>query len=152
MESTVNINIKAIQHIGIPVTDIAASESFYRKLGFTNVMEAPFQLDSEPGTCMMMQRDEILIEIYQLPASLLPEIRSRKDGHVDHVAFDVADIDEAYAIIKQGGFNIIEPEPVFLREFWKNGCKYFNITGPDGEKLEFNQVLSPSQPFPEGRA
>jgi catechol 2,3-dioxygenase-like lactoylglutathione lyase family enzyme len=141
MESAVNININAIQHIGIPVTDLAASESFYRKLGFTNVMKAPFQLDGEPGTCVMMQRDKMLIEIYQLPASLLSEIRSRKDGHVDHVAFDVADIDETYAIIKQGGFNIIEPEPVFLREFWKNGCKYFNITGPDGEKLEFNQVL-----------
>jgi lactoylglutathione lyase len=26
--------------------------------------------------------------------------------------------------------------------FWKNGCKYFNITGPDGERLEFNQILS----------
>ena len=141
MESAVNININAIQHIGIPVTDLAASESFYHKLGFTNVMEAPFQLNGEPGTCIMMQRDKMLIELYQLPASLLPEIRSRKDGHVDHVAFDVADIDEAYAIIKQGGFNIIEPEPVFLPEFWKNGCKYFNITGPDGEKLEFNQVL-----------
>ena len=25
--------------------------------------------------------------------------------------------------------------------FWKNGCNYFNITGPDGERLEFNQIL-----------
>ena len=48
MESAININIKAIQHIGIPVTDIVASELFYSKLGFTNVMEAPFQLDGEP--------------------------------------------------------------------------------------------------------
>ena len=141
METAINLPIKAIQHIGIPVTNINTSELFYSKLGFINVMEAPFQLNGEPGTCIMMQRGEMLIEIYQLPASLLPEIRSRKDGHVDHVAFDVDDIDAAYAIVKQGGFNIIEPEPVFLPTFWKNGCKYFNITGPDGEKLEFNQVL-----------
>ncbi len=89
----------------------------------------------------MMQRDEMIMELYQMPESVLPEIRSRNNGHIDHIAFDVANIDEAYALIKQGGFNIIEAEPVFLREFWKNGCKYFNITGPDGEKLEFNQVL-----------
>jgi catechol 2,3-dioxygenase-like lactoylglutathione lyase family enzyme len=75
-----------------------------------------------------------------MPDSVLPQIASRKDGHIDHVAFDVADIDEAYALIKAGGFNIIEPEPVFL-QFWKSGCKYFNILGPDGERLEFNQVL-----------
>ena len=29
---------------------------------------------------------------------------------------------------------------VFL-PFWKNGCNYLNITGPDGERLEFNQIL-----------
>ncbi len=141
MESAININIKSIQHIGIPVTDIAVSASFYSKLGFTKAMEAPFQLNGETGICIMMQRDEMMMELYQMPASLLPEIRSRNNGHIDHIAFDVADIDEVYAIVKQGGFNIIEHEPVFLPEFWKNGCKYFNITGPDGEKLEFNQVL-----------
>jgi lactoylglutathione lyase len=25
--------------------------------------------------------------------------------------------------------------------FWSKGCKYFNILGPDGERLEFNQIL-----------
>jgi hypothetical protein len=25
--------------------------------------------------------------------------------------------------------------------FWKNRCKYFIMTGPDGERLEFNQIL-----------
>jgi lactoylglutathione lyase len=140
MESAINLNIKAIQHIGIPVTNIINSVLFYSKLGFVNVMEAPFDLNGEQGTCIMMKRAEMIIELYQMPASILPEIALRHDGHVDHVAFDVADIDEAYAIIKQGGFNIIESEPVFL-QFWENGCRYFNITGPDGEKLEFNQVL-----------
>jgi lactoylglutathione lyase len=140
MESAVYLNIRAIQHIGIPVTDIGASALFYSKLGFTKVMEAPFDHNGEKGTCIMMQREAMIMELYQMPASGLPEIRSRKDGHIDHIAFDVADIDEVYAILKKGGFHIIEPEPVFLN-FWQNGCKYFNITGPDGERLEFNQVL-----------
>lgn len=140
MENGINLNIRAIQHIGIPVTNIINSVLFYSKLGFVNVMEAPFNHHGGQGTCIMMKRDAMMMELYQMPDSALPEIASRKDGHIDHIAFDVTDIDEAYAIIKQGGFNIIEPEPVFL-QFWENGCRYFNITGPDGERLEFNQVL-----------
>jgi lactoylglutathione lyase len=140
METAINLNINAIQHIGIPVTNVVNSAVFYSKLGFSNVMEKPFDHNGEQGTCVMMKRNEMIIELYQMPDSVLPQIASRKDGHVDHIAFDVADIDEAYAIVKDGGFNIIEPEPVFL-QFWKNGCKYFNILGPDGERLEFNQVL-----------
>jgi catechol 2,3-dioxygenase-like lactoylglutathione lyase family enzyme len=134
------INITAIQHIGIPVTDIATSQKFYERLGFANVMQAGFGEEGARGACVMMQRGEMIIELYQLPEPDLSEIRTRKNGHIDHVAFNVPDIDEAFTIIKQAGFNIIEPEPVFL-QFWANGCKYFNITGPDGERLEFNQIL-----------
>jgi hypothetical protein len=35
---------------------------------------------------------------------------------------------------------VLENEPVFLA-FWVKGCKYFNTSGPDGERLEFNQIL-----------
>lgn len=50
------------------------------------------------------------------------------------------DIDKAFRELKGNSFNILEETPVFF-SFWKNGCKYFNITGPDGERLEFNQIL-----------
>ncbi|WP_454801050.1 VOC family protein [Mucilaginibacter phyllosphaerae] len=135
-----NINITAIQHIGIPVTNLTASKAFYERLGFANVMQATFDEKGQPGTCVMMQRGEMVMELYQLPEAGLEQIRSRGNGHIDHVAFNVPDIDEAFATVKQAGFHIIEPEPVFL-QFWAKGCKYFNITGPDGERLEFNQIL-----------
>ena len=134
------LSINKIQHIGIPVTDIKVSESFYTKLGFTNTMQATFTMEEKKGTCIMMQSGDMIIELYQLPDHKLSEIRNRKDGHIDHIAFDVSDIDKAFELIKEAGYNIIEREPVFL-QFWKNGCKYFNITGPDAERLEFNQVL-----------
>ncbi|MBX2923975.1 MAG: VOC family protein [Chitinophagaceae bacterium] len=140
MPLPVQLSLKAIQHIGIPVTDIRTSENFYRMLGFTNVMEAEFTQPEGKGTCIMMQQGAIVIELYQLPGALLQEVKNRKDGHIDHIAFDVSDINAAYDSLLKAGFNILEPAPVFL-QFWKNGCKYFNITGPDGERLEFNQVL-----------
>lgn len=88
----------------------------------------------------MMQREEMIIEIYQMPEKELDEIRHRKNGHIDHIAFDVSNIDVAFAELKNASFTIIEAAPVFL-PFWKNGCRYFNITGPDGERIEFNQIL-----------
>jgi catechol 2,3-dioxygenase-like lactoylglutathione lyase family enzyme len=140
MQNTPQLTINGIQHIGIPVTHIQSSQAFYERLGFANVMQATFDEKGEPGTCVIMQRAQMIIELYQLPESGLGKIRSRQNGHIDHVVFDVPDIDVAFAALKDAGFNILEPEPKFL-QFWAKGCKFFNITGPDGERLEFNQVL-----------
>lgn len=135
-----NLNLTRIQHVGIPVADLVRSEAFYNRLGFTNVMSSTFQHEGGQGKVAMMKQGDIIIEIYQMPDPALNEIRSRKDGHIDHVAFDVEDIEATFALLKKEGFNIIEESPVFLA-FWQRGCKYFNITGPDGERLEFNQIL-----------
>jgi len=132
--------INSIQHIGIPVTNVVASEAFYKRLGFANVMQAPFQEEGQTGTCVMMKNKSIIIELYQLPEHKLQEIRSRKDGRIDHITFDVDDIDLAFDTLKNDEFRIVEEAPVFL-SFWQKGCKYFNILGPDGERLEFNQIL-----------
>jgi len=43
-------------------------------------------------------------------------------------------------IIENKSFHIVEESPIFL-PFRQNGCKYFNILGPDGERLGFNQIL-----------
>jgi catechol 2,3-dioxygenase-like lactoylglutathione lyase family enzyme len=126
-----------MQHIGIPVTDLNRSEAFYERLGFKNVMAAAFNFNGDKGNVAMMKYNEVIIELYQMPTAELQEIRNRKNGHIDHIAFDVDDIDTAFTELKGFSFNIIEEAPVFLC-FWNNGCKYFNITGPDGERLEFN--------------
>jgi len=134
------IKINGLQHIGIPVSDLKKSETFYEGLGFTNAMHATFELHGSEGLVSMMQRGSIIIEIYQMPEPELSEIRSRKNGHVDHVAFDVDDINETFSLLKANGYQIVEEAPVFLA-FWQKGCQYFNIIGPDGERLEFNQII-----------
>jgi lactoylglutathione lyase len=88
----------------------------------------------------MMKRDNVIVELYQLVGKELEELRSRSDGHIDHIAFDVKDIEKAFGELRVAGFETIEEEPVFL-DFWDKGCKYFAIRGPNGEKLEFNQIL-----------
>lgn len=140
MKNQISNLINHLQHIGIPVTNVVASEAFYTQLGFEKVMQSPFQEDGQTGMCVMMKNKSIIIELYQLPEHQLQEIRNRKDGHIDHITFDVDDIDVAFAALKDASYQVIEQAPIFL-PFWQNGCKYFNILGPDGERLEFNQIL-----------
>jgi catechol 2,3-dioxygenase-like lactoylglutathione lyase family enzyme len=135
-----NLQINHIQHIGLPVSSLRASEAFYGKLGFANVMASGFEYKGGRGAVAMMQRGGMILELYQMPEAELQEIRNRKDGHLDHIAFDVDSIEEAFTELKHAAFSIVEDEPVLL-PFWKNGCKYFNVLGPDGERLEFNQIL-----------
>jgi len=134
------VKINGIQHIGIPVTNLEASETFYEKLGFKNIMSSDFIHLGDKGEVKMMSLDSMILEIYQMPESELNEIRQRGNGHIDHIAFDVTDIDQTYQELKEQSFKIIEEAPVFL-PFWEKGTKYFNILGPDGERLEFNQIL-----------
>jgi len=134
------IKINHLQHIGIPVTNLKISETFYKSLGFERATNSTFMHYGHEGKMMMMQLKKIIIELYQLPEADLVEIRNRKDGHIDHITFDVSDIDQTYSVLKEASFQVIEEQPVFL-PFWEKGCKYFNIWGPDGERLEFNQIL-----------
>ena len=140
MENQISDLINHLQHVGIPVSDIVVSEAFYSRFGFNKVMESNFIEDGESGTCIMLKNKNIILELYQLPEKKLNEIRERKDGHIDHITFDVDDINMTFNALKNASFQVIEEQPVFL-PFWSNGCKYFNILGPDGERLEFNQIL-----------
>lgn len=134
------LTINKLQHIGIPTVDIERSKLFYETLGFELATASSFEYENASGQMIMMKLKDILIEIYQFPEAALAEIRKRKAGTIDHIAFDVPDIDAAFNHLKNTGHTIFEEAPVFL-PFWKNGCKYFNIEGPDGERLEFNQIL-----------
>src|SRR3954454_22369412 len=101
MENTELVTINKLQHVGIPVTNLTISEAFYNRLGFENVMQSDFTFEGATGTCMMMQHRDIIIELYQMPQKQLQEIKVRKDGHVDHIAFDVDDVDATFNTLKQ---------------------------------------------------
>jgi lactoylglutathione lyase len=103
-------------------------------------MEAPFEFDGGYGTCVMMKNHDVIVELYQMPPKQLAEIKGRSNGHVDHFAIDVADVDHAFDTLKKAGFEILESTPTFL-QFWKNGTRFFNVKGPSGEIIEFNQIL-----------
>jgi catechol 2,3-dioxygenase-like lactoylglutathione lyase family enzyme len=128
-------------HLGIPVTDIDKSKHFYTQFGFTSIMNAEIPANGDAIKAVMMQKDDFVIELYQLVGKELAEIATRKDGHIDHIALSVIDIEKAFADIQAAGLKPLETAPVLLSTFFEQGVKYFNIRGPDGEKVEFNQIL-----------
>jgi lactoylglutathione lyase len=134
-------NLQGLQHLGLPVTNLKRSKAFYTQLGFTEVMRMDIQPKDEIIRVAMMTQGNFTIELYELGLEERGEIATRSDGHIDHVALNVLDIEQAYAEIKAAGIEILEDNaPVYL-PFWKNGVRYFTVRGPDGEKVEFNQIL-----------
>lgn len=130
-------NITGFQHLGIPVADLEKSVAFYSSLGFR--IENRSELEETGGTTQIafMVFGSFCIEFYQ-PAGNFDF--APKPGQIDHFAMDVRDIDSAFIYFKDAGQEILEEAPVFLPIHGK-GVKYFTVLGPDGEKVEFNQMV-----------
>jgi lactoylglutathione lyase len=134
-------NLQGFQHLGLPVTDLERSKTFYLELGFVETLRKDLPPLEQPIRVAMLEKAGFTIELYQLAAMERDEIASRQDGHIDHIALNVRDIDSAYAELSAAGFEIIEKDAPVLLPFWSKGVKFFTIRGPDGEKVEFNQIL-----------
>ncbi len=134
-------NLRGLQHLGLPVTDLERSKAFYARLGFTEAMRTDLPGRAEAIQVAMIQHEDLTIELYQLEQEERQEISRRTDGHIDHIALDVRDIEGALQEIRAAGLEVLEENaPVFL-PFWEHGVRFFTIRGPDGEKVEFNQIL-----------
>ena len=134
-------NLEGIQHLAFFVTDIERSKDFYKQFGFKKKLVDEVAADPEPVKLAFIELNGFTLELVELPGDMKKQVGTREDGNVDHVALNVKDIDSAYAELTAAGFEALEEDaPVFL-PLWENGTKYFTIRGPDGEKVEFSQIL-----------
>lgn len=131
-------HISGFQHLGLPVSNMQRSKDFYAQFGFHETMFR--EIPSDDGTVLisMLELNGFVLELFQLAGAALEEIKSRSHGHIDHFALDVDDIHAVFRAVQAAGLSPVEDAPVFL-PFWEKGVYYFNIQGPDGEKIEFNQ-------------
>ena len=130
-----------MEHIGIAVNSVKLAGEIYSKLLNTPVYKTE-TVESEHVLTAFLQSGPNKIELLEAlnDDSAVAKFIAKKGEGIHHIAFDVDDIDATFNALKQASFIVLEDAPVFL-SFWKNGCKYFNILGPDGERLEFNQIL-----------
>ena len=124
-----NLTATGIQHIGLPTKSIQETIDFYTSLGF----EVDWQTPNKK--LAFIKLGNLSFESYETPDAC------GVTGAIDHIAINVADVEAAFKAIKEaGGYHMIEDEIQFL-PFYENGVKFFNIIGPNAEKIEFNQKL-----------
>ncbi len=134
-------NVKGFQHLGLPVFDIEASKKWYcENLGFEVIHETKLPEGSGETKVAFLKLNDFVLEMYQPDKVQLDEIKKRGHGHIDHLAFDVDDIEAVAQKLKKAGIKTIEGSPKYL-PFWKDGVEFFNVLGPNNEKIEFCQKL-----------
>ena len=116
-------NLQGLQHLGIPVTDLERSKAFYMQLGFSEVMRTDIPSQSEPIRVAMMQHENFTIELYELGQERRQEIATRSDGHIDHVALNVLDIEQA----------LCGDQVCWAGNFGRQRASLFAILGTRGE-------------------
>lgn len=132
MENDFKKYITGLQHIGISTNDIEKTKDFYELLGFQVVFETVNQKADEKVSFLKL--DHTVIETYENKHAVL------ENGALDHIALNVTDIEEVYKLATEKGFSILEKGIQFL-PFWERGVRFFTITGPNKEKVEFSQYL-----------
>ncbi len=122
-------------HLGMASSDIEATVAWYTEnLGYKvtgDFMAPPI------GRFVFIENEEgSIYEIY--PAGENEEAGAH--GKIAHYCFDSEDIEKDYEYCVEKGYsfttNGIEELP-----FWDNGIKYFKISAPTGQEIEFCQIL-----------
>ncbi len=128
-------NITGLQHLGIPCRDLNAACSFYQQLGFNEIFRKDFVDEAcMAGEARFMQLGTLTLELYATDMTV------GQSGAIDHVALNVQDIDAAFAAVNAIGLNNTG-DCIHQLPFFAHGVKFFTISGPNGEKIEFNQYL-----------
>lgn len=125
-------------HLAVKVKSLKDSMAFYEKLGFHKTGGG--YLDTPDGRIEIafVYHKGFTLELIQMVGAGLEELKTRGAGHIDHIALDVCDIEEAFYEAKKIGLQSLD---YLVKElpFFQFGVKFFTVVGPDGEKVEFNQ-------------
>ena len=126
----IGVHINGLQHIGIPTNDLKLTVAFYESLGF----DQKYRDDNRKEPVVFLGLKNVMIETYQNGQAV------GVLGAIDHIALDVDDIDAAYQEVTTLGYKVMDGAVQSL-PFWEKGVKFFTISGPNGEKVEFSQKL-----------
>ena len=126
----IGARVTGLQHIGLPTNDMAATVAFYQSLGFT----VAHQADNEGEKVCFLTLAGVCIEAYENGRAV------GRPGAIDHIALDVDDIEAAWDAVRAAGYQPREPA-IRTLPFWERGVSFFNIQGPNGETVEFGQIL-----------
>ncbi|MEK6601107.1 MAG: VOC family protein, partial [Candidatus Binatota bacterium] len=151
LEVTDRALVRAVESVGMTVSDMARSSGFYSKvLSFEKVSDievsgSPYdQLQGLPKPRMRVVRMRLGDEFIELTEYLHPKGRpipadSRSnDRWFQHIAIIVTDMDRAYQRLRHNKIEHSSPAPQRIPDWNKNGAgiRAFYFKDPDGHPLE----------------
>ena len=120
-------------HLAIPAKNIDETIEFYEKLGFELIYKKHMRGPENPPVCFL-KLGNYCIETYFARNPVW------EAGCIDHVALNVNDVEACYKEAVEEGYKITTNGIEFM-DCWDNSFKYFKIAGPNGESIEFGQIL-----------
>lgn len=131
---------KGFHHLALRVKDIVKSRKFYTEiLGFKEKISFPHPWDKSIKEILMLDiGDGNYLEVFSnAPDDIVPE------GAYFHVAFRTDDVIGIYNKAKSSGAEIImEPTDINLECDIPTVMRATFFRGPDGEQIEFCQIIS----------
>ena len=124
--------ITGLDHLGIPTNDIAKTIAFYEGLGFAVTLRSTFEGTDTPVAFLQMK--DIIIETYENHRAAM------QDGAINHVALKVTDVETAFKMMKDSGYEMIHDQ-IQHQPFWDKGFRFFMIRGVNNERIEFGQII-----------
>lgn len=134
-----------VEHIGIAVKDIVASNALFEAL----LGMAPYKeetVESEQVRTSFFQVADTKIELLTAtdPSSAIARFLEKKGEGIHHVAFEVADIELAMQQLREKGFNVINEVP---KRGADNKLVCFIYPGSaNGVLVELCQTIRPELP------
>jgi len=104
--------MKEIEHIGIAVKDLTASEALFEKLLGTSAYKQE-KVEREGVTTSFFKVGATKVELLAAggPDSLIARFIEKKGEGIHHIAFEVEDIRAEMKRLKEEGFTLINEEP-----------------------------------------
>ena len=126
---------RKLDHLGIATSDLEKFVNWYVDvLGF-EVFEECIAEDGTPIK-FLKNNEGVIYEVFQLE-NLKPEDMNR----IDHISYVSDDIEKDYEYCMSQGFKDTTGGIQTIGTAWSKGCSYFKIEGPNGEQIEFDQIL-----------
>ena len=119
-------------HLALKVRCLKRSEDFYGKLGFRTVGKGYVPISDRKIQIHFLENKGFVLEVIETPENM-PKTAV---GTIDHVALAVQNIKETMDLVRMERLPfinyVIQELPLLER-----GIRFFFISGPDGEKIEF---------------
>ncbi|MCR2823058.1 VOC family protein [Lederbergia panacisoli] len=128
-------NVLGFGHVGLSVRDVEVSRKFYEDmLGFSVVWEH-FNEDGS-RSLLFMGNQSCVIEFLDAKHDRVDGL----NGPINHLSILVDDIEAAVAELKSKGI-VFELDITLDPNLYQNGEKFAIFRGPDGERLQLEQIL-----------